>query len=100
MAIDLARLRTLHAAANQGEWKYTSYDETISSPEYWIGTDVADRDGDYIVALHNAAPSLIARAELLDRLVEVVEDPEGGWDEVELIYNSVKELEATDGNSK
>lgn len=87
MAIDLAKLKSLHAAATRGEWRY-EIDHRNGAPNKVIMTNNGDvsvvlrgtepmesrkeiDDANYnsICALHNAAPALIARAELLEWLI-------------------------------
>lgn len=86
MTLDLARLKSLHAAATQGDWtlelEYDSSGDNSDSvgtsiviPEIrrvlhdaeWAEENEWNEDlanGRAICALHNAAPELIARAEL------------------------------------
>jgi len=82
MTLDLAKLKALHAAATQGDYEYAGYfpdDEWELSPiiskvqgeqTEFHGTE---QDLRLIEALHNSAPELIARAELLEEAVPTVE---------------------------
>lgn len=74
MTLDLARLKSLHAAATQGEWKLiTNSDPEYEYPDFSLKYVQSNKNDDYIVALHNAAQELIARAELLEEMLPRLE---------------------------
>lgn len=83
MTIDLDKLKELVAKATSGPWHHEqilSADgvfvvrDGIRSPLSEVCHDVGnDHDAALIVALVNAAPALIAKAERVDALTEVVE---------------------------
>lgn len=63
--VNIEELQRLREGATQGEWEHREMDGIWCGG--WITTDTSDKDAEYIVALHNAFPQIIAQLEDYER---------------------------------